>query len=149
MRNILVRFFIVFFVLLSLPLQAEQFQRFDDYEVHYILFNTQFLQPGIASKYGIERSKNTALVNVSVLKMNPDGTGVPVEAVVSGAAKNLMQQQKNLKFRTIKEQNAIYSLADLFISDREVLRFELIVKPEDTNKSYTIQFNQMTYIDRN
>ena len=58
---------------LSLPAAAERKQRFGELEVHYIAFNSSFLQPEIAAANQLVRSKcaqplaNAARVDASAL----------------------------------------------------------------------------------
>ena len=47
---------------------AEQFETFGDYTIHYSVFTTDVLSEEIAKSYGIARSKNRALLNISILK---------------------------------------------------------------------------------
>lgn len=69
---------------LSLPVLAEQVQRFGDLDVHYNVFNSSFLQPNVASAVGLVRSKAQGVINVV-----PMEKGKPVEAAVTGSAKDL------------------------------------------------------------
>ena len=69
---------------LSLPVLAEQVQRFGDLDVHYNVFNSSFLQPNVASAVGLVRSKAQGVINVV-----PMEKGKPVEASVTGSAKDL------------------------------------------------------------
>ena len=112
-------------LLFTLPALAERKQSVGDYEVHYIAFNSGFLQPDIAAAAGLVRSKTLGVVNVSVLK-----SGRPVSAQVSGAVKNLLGQDYPLTFRLLKEgDEAIYYLAQFPFESRETLRFNLNVQP--------------------
>ena len=83
--------------------QAEQMQKIGEYEVHYIVVPTTFLQPHIARQYGLTRSRNRALVNVSVLLNNK-----PVQAKITGEYKNLLSQIIPLSFSEVREGSAIY-----------------------------------------
>lgn len=67
---------------LSLPVLAEQVQRFGDLDVHYNVFNSSFLQPNVASAVGLVRSKAQGVINVV-----PMEKGKPVEASVTGSAR--------------------------------------------------------------
>lgn len=60
---------VVFILALSTAeIQAEQFKNFGDYTVHFSAFTTDILTPEVAKSYRIPRSKNRALLNISVLK---------------------------------------------------------------------------------
>ncbi|MFQ1046257.1 DUF4426 domain-containing protein, partial [Acinetobacter sp. NIOH-H-8] len=89
---------------LSLPVLAEQVQRFGDLDVHYHVFNSSFLQPNVASAVGRVRSKAQGVINVV-----PMEKGKPVEAAVTGSAKDLTGKVIPLEFRRVSEEGAIYN----------------------------------------
>ncbi len=125
-----------------LLLQAEQMQKFGDWEVHYILVPTTFLKPAIAEQYGIVRGRDRAYLNISVLDRDLD----PVSIGIDGTMTNLLGQQQDLEFREVREGSAIYYLTTIKYTDREVLRFEILVTPpEDSSK--TLKFQQQMYWD--
>ena len=101
---------------------AEQKAVFGEHELHYVVFNTTFLKPAIARRYGITRGRDKALVNVSIL----DGTGRAVAAPVAGKVTNLLGQEQTLPFRRFDEGEAIYYLATLTYEHLEALRFEIV-----------------------
>ncbi|EQM81194.1 DUF4426 domain-containing protein [Pseudomonas stutzeri] len=112
-------------LMLALPALAERKHSVGEHDVHYIAFNSSFLQPDIAAAAGLVRSKTQGVVNVSVLK-----AGKPVAAQVSGSVKNLLGQDYPLTFKQLKEgEEAIYYLAQFPFESREVLRFNLNVRP--------------------
>jgi len=112
-------------LLFALPALAERKQSVGDIDVHYIAFNSGFLQPDIAAATGLVRSKAQGVVNVSVLK-----SGKPVTAQVSGVVKNLLGQDYPLTFKQLKEgDEAIYYLAQFPFESQETLRFSLNVQP--------------------
>ena len=76
-------------LLFATPVAAEQFKDFGDVEVHYVVVNTLFLQPDVAARYGVVRSGDRAIVNLSVL----DQDGVALLGEVSGETINLLSQR--------------------------------------------------------
>jgi hypothetical protein len=114
---------------------------FGDLDVHYIAFNSGFLQPDIAAATGLVRSKSLGVVNIAVLK-----AGQPSDASVSGAVKNLLGQNYPLSFKQVKEGEAIYYLAQFPFEDREVLRFTINVKAGD-DVARSFDFNQEFFPD--
>ncbi len=126
-------------LLLAVPALAERKHSVGDYDVHYIAFNSGFLQPDIAAAAGLVRSKTQGVVNVSVLK-----AGKPAAAQVSGSVKNLLGQDYPLTFKQLKEgDEAIYYLAQFPFESREVLRFNLNVQPNGAapiNFDFTQEF---------
>ncbi len=112
-------------LLFAMPAWAERKHSVGEHDVHYIAFNSGFLQPDIAAAAGLVRSKTQGVVNVSVLK-----AGKPVAAQVSGAVRNLLGQDYPLTFKQLKEgDEAIYYLAQFPFDSRETLRFSLNVRP--------------------
>ncbi|MBF6624059.1 MAG: DUF4426 domain-containing protein [Pseudomonas stutzeri] len=112
-------------LLLAMPAWAERKHSFSEYDIHYIAFNSGFLQPEIASAAGLVRSKTQGVLNISVLK-----AGKPSAALVSGTVKNLLGQDRSLTFKQLKEgEDAIYYLAQFPFDSRETLRFSLTVQP--------------------
>ncbi|SEQ92451.1 protein of unknown function [Amphritea atlantica] len=126
---------------------AEQMVSHGDYMIHYNAFNSSFIEPDIASAYGIERSKTKGLLNISVLKKQADGTTKPVSAIVSGDVTNLISQRQTLKFMKIEETNALYYIGEYGFTDDQVLRFNLQVQPDPNQPAYTINFEQRFYVD--
>lgn len=121
---------------------AEQLKTFGDYTVHYNTFTTDMLTAEVARGYNINRSKSLALLNISVLKKVLDASVKPVRAKVVASATNLSAQLKNLEIREISDQGAIYYIAEIPISDRETLNFNVLVTPEGETNTYTVTFQQ-------
>lgn len=116
---------------------AEQFKRLGNWDVHYIVLNSTFLQPNIAKQYDIQRSKYNAFVNISVLDK---ASKAAQDVVVSGEAKDLLGNIKKLTFSQVKEQNAIYYLAQFPFDDNEMYRFS--VRVQHGNDTQTLKFQQ-------
>ena len=109
---------------------AENSKVFGDYVVHYNAFRSDTLSPEIAKAYELTRRNNRIIVNITVLKKVMGTTAKPVSATIAGNASNLTGQLKNLEFREIKEDTAIYYIAELKVSDGEFLKFKLNITPE-------------------
>ena len=140
-----VMLFTLLAVSIQAPLQAEQSKSFGDYVIHYNAFNTEMLQPEVAKQYGIKRSKNRVMYNITVLKKDDGPMGKPVEAEVSGHASNLNDQMKQLRPRKVVEGNAIYYIGDLPVTNQETLDFEFEVKPEGAKSPYHISFRRQFF----
>ncbi|WP_296061314.1 DUF4426 domain-containing protein [uncultured Amphritea sp.] len=126
---------------------AEQMVSHGDYMIHYNAFNSSFIQPDVASSYGIQRGKTKGLLNISVLKKQADGSTKPVSAMVSGDVTNLISQKQTLNFKKIEETGALYYIGDFGFTDDQVLRFNLQVQPDPNQPAYSINFEQRFYID--
>jgi len=136
-------YFILLF--LALPItsaNAEQYKEFGDYTVHYSTFTTDILSPAVAKAYRITRSKNRAMINVSVLKKVMGTTGAPSRAAVAATATNLNNQLREVEFREVKEEGAIYYLAELPVNNGETLNFSLDVTPEGKTAPYKFSFQE-------
>ena len=126
---------------LSLPALAERKQSYGDLDIHYIAFNSGFLQPEIAAAAGLVRSKTQGVVNISVLK-----AGTPSNASVSGQVKDLVGRSQPLTFKQVTEGEAIYYLAQFNFTQREVLRFTINVTAAD-GVAHSFDFNQEFFPD--
>lgn len=133
---------LIFATLLTSAAGAEQFETFGDYTVHYSAFTTDFLSVDIAKSYGITRSKNRALLNISILKKVLGTTGTPVHARVNVTATNLHAQVRELNVRELAEPGAVYYLAELPVSHGETLTFNVEVTPGDDKTPYNFSFQQ-------
>lgn len=121
---------------------AEQKKTLGDWDVHYIAFNTTILTPQIAKANNIVRSGKRALVNISVLDKR---TKEAQEIVISGSARNLLGTSKVLEFQQVNEGDAIYYLATVDYSDKEVLRFDIDI--QQGRMSQNLKFQQTMYVE--
>lgn len=132
-------------LILSLPSFAGQFVQIKNVEVHYSAFNSTFLTPKVARAYQLQRSGYNALLNISVLDISQAGKPA-ISATISGSAKNLLGQTKQLTFKEIKEQNAIYYIAELPITNEETFRFDIDVSA-GIKGAGKVKFNQKFYVE--
>jgi hypothetical protein len=115
--------------------------------VHFSAQSTDQLPPAVAREYNIVRSKNRAMLNVSVLR-KPDN--LPVAAEVSVNTVNLTGQLKNITMRKIEEPGdivAIYYIGDTTVANREVLVFDISIKPDGEETSSRVRFKRQFYSD--
>lgn len=127
------------------PLE-ESFRVFGNYDVHFNALRTDTLTPQIASSYGIQRSPNRVLLNVTILRKQADHTPrVPVDATVEVDAYNLNGQLKNLQMRRISEGEAIYYIGEVSISGTEILVFDISATPAGEATPLTVKFKREFY----
>jgi hypothetical protein len=126
----------------SATVSAEQKKQLGPWDVHYIAMPSTLIDPAIAQSYQLERSKFQGLVNISVLKTT-DQTAQQVK--ISGVAKNLLGQQKDLVFREVVEGKAIYYLAQLPYRNEERVTFTLQIQQDKLNQQ--LQFSHTFYVD--
>ena len=120
-------------------------ETFGQYTVHYQAVNSTFLTPEIAEQYDIVRSESRAFLNVAVLRNETDGSTTPVTATLEGVKHNLLQQSEAIDFAQVREGEAIYYIGQFDFSDREVLRFTLMVSPEGREPAHTIEWTTQLY----
>lgn len=124
----------------------EHVQEFGDYQVHYSVFNSSFLTPKVAKAYGIVRSNTLAVMNISVLKKQKDGTYKGVEADVSGDQYDLIRRDP-LDFQEVREQDAVYYLSTFEIQDRITIYFTVNVQVSPDEQPFKVEFTRMLYHD--
>ncbi|MGF1548300.1 MAG: DUF4426 domain-containing protein [Thiotrichales bacterium] len=100
-------------------------QKFGHYTLHYSAFNADFLSPQIAQAYGIQRSKNRGVLNVTLTEQSANALPKPVEAELSATAINVYQQVKPIKLRKLEDAGAVYYVAEFPVADQELLNFQI------------------------
>lgn len=108
---------------------SDSFTASGDYELHYNAFRTDQLSADIARSYGLERSKNKVLLNITVLHKQATGPAKPIDATVTVNARNLNGQTKDVQLRRIAEGEAIYYIGSAGISGTEILVFDISAVP--------------------
>ena len=137
-------------VLLSVPLSslAQQSQDFGEYVVHYNALNTNLIPPDVAKAYGIQRSPNRALLNVTVLKKVMDTPGTPVNAAVTANGTNLTGQRREIEINEIKDQGgAIYYIGQFPVHNMETYNFNIEVAMENEKEPLVVKFRQQFYTE--
>ncbi|NOR65917.1 MAG: DUF4426 domain-containing protein [Woeseiaceae bacterium] len=115
-----------------------------DHIVHFSAQSTDQLPPDVARAYGIVRSKNRAMLNVSVIK---EGTTVAVPADITVRTVNLAGQLKNVTMRKIEEQEAIYYIGETAVANHETLVFNISITPEGKTEASDVRFTREFYTD--
>ena len=133
------QFLFVFALMIGMAVSGEQSVELGDYTVHYSVIPSTLIPKETAERHGIVRGKNRALCNITVI----DSDGEPYETEITGEFKNLMGQTTKLKFKTVKESEAIYSLASFKYTDGENLKFEITAELPDGKESF--KFEQKVY----
>ena len=112
--------------------------------VHFSAQLTDQLPPEVARTYSIVRSKNRAMLNVSVIE---NGTNRPSTADVTVKTVNLTGQLKNVTMRMIQEQEAIYYIGETPVANQETLVFDISVRPEGVEEASDVRFKRQFYTD--
>ena len=112
--------------------------------IHFSAQSTDQLPTDVARAYNIIRSKNRAMLNVSIIEK---GTHKPVSGDVTVKTVNLTGQLKNVLMRKITEQEAIYYIGETPVANRETLVFDISVTPEGEDSPSTVRFKRQFYSD--
>jgi hypothetical protein len=123
---------------------GESMKDIGDHIVHFSAQSTDELPPEIARAYNIVRSKNRAMLTVSVVR-KPDNASVPANVAVKTV--NLTGQLKNVAMREIEEQDAIYYIGETAVANRETLIFDITVTPEGVTAPSEVRFKREFYTD--
>ncbi|MEJ2127568.1 MAG: DUF4426 domain-containing protein [Woeseiaceae bacterium] len=119
-------------------------QEIGDHVVHFNAMTTDQLTPEIARAYNFVRSKNRAMLNVSVVDAS---SKTSVAADVTVKAVNLTGQLKNVPMRKIEEQDAIYYIGEVAVANRETLIFDISVTPDGVDKPSEVRFKRQFFTD--
>ena len=120
------------------------FAEIGDHVVHFNALATDQLSADIAKVYNIVRSKNRAMLNVSVLGAE-DNKAVTADVVVKTS--NLTGQVKSVTMRQINEGDAIYYIGITPVANRETLIFDLSITPEGSSQAHEVRFQRQFYTD--
>lgn len=121
---------------------------FGKYIIHINAITTDQLPTEVARGYKISRSKNRAMLNVSVREKQGEAEQ-PVTALVSVIAKNLSSQLKSVTLNEITETDpiAIYYIGELPVSDKETIVFDIDVTPAGTTKPILVSYRQQFFTE--
>jgi hypothetical protein len=115
--------------------------------VHFSAQSTDQLPPAVAREYNIVRSKNRAMLNVSIIR---ESDSVPVGGAVTVKTVNLTGQLKNVTMRKIVEPGdvvAIYFIGETPVANRETLIFDISVQPDGEDAPSEVRFKRQFYTD--
>ena len=120
---------------------------FGDYVLHFNAQRTDRLTSEIASTYDIVRSKNRAMLNVSIIKKAEGSPGIPVSGAVSATATNLTGQLKNMTLKEIREGSAIYYIGETPVAHSETLIFSIDATPINESSRFSVRFQKQFFAD--
>jgi len=120
---------------------------FGDYVLHFNAQRTDRLTPEVASTYDIVRSKNRAMLNVSIIKKDDASPGIPVSGAVSATAANLTGQLKNMTLKEIREGSAIYYIGETQVAHSETLIFSIDATPINESSRFSVRFQKQFFAD--
>ncbi|MFT6217483.1 MAG: hypothetical protein ACJA2Y_000562 [Cycloclasticus pugetii] len=142
------KYFLLLLLLCPTLSTAENAYDFGDYIVYYNAFTADTLPPQMATAYGILRSRYKGVLNLSVQKKpHPGQLPQAVNADVKVTAVNRAGQLKTLESRRVAEGKAIYYLSEFRVSNKEVVTFNISLKPKGVIKPLELSFKQQFYVD--
>ena len=118
---------------------------FGAYVLHFNSMRTDKLQPEVASMYNISRSGDRVLLVVSIIKKSDDPQGVSVAGEVTATARNLLGQPKIVQIRQIDDAGVYYYIADMGITDKELLYFDVAATPAGENIELAVRFSRQFF----
>ena len=124
---------------------AQQMEKFGRFELYYSVVNTTFLDPKIASTYGIARGEKRAIINLAVRENLADGS-TSRAMKLQGRTWDLIQSQ-TLEFTEVREGDAIYYIAKFQFINEEWRFFEIDFRPTGGDQTYTFKFKHQLYIN--
>lgn len=129
--------------------EMSQNKSYDDgtHVIYFNAINSDFINADTAKENNIVRSKNKALVNLSIHKKNDDNTTTSVSANINDKVSNLTGQLKNVNWQKVTEGNAVYYIGLVGISNGETLIFEMEIIPENQNDPIPVRFQQRFFTD--
>ena len=129
---------------LALPLAAAaqpQSTEVGGYLVRHSALPSEFIPPDVARLYRQPRGPNIGLLNVSLTRPGPrENFGEPAGRI-TGTARNVIGHLSELKFREIREGEAVYYVATFPTSRSDVLRISLELTPKGASAPLKVQFD--------
>lgn len=128
----------------ALPLAAAaqpQSTEVGGYLVRHSALPSEFIPPDVARLYRQPRGPNIGLLNVSLTRPGQqENFGEPVPRL-TGTARNVIGHISELKFREIREGEAVYYVATFPTSRGDVLRISLELTPKGARAPLKVQFD--------
>lgn len=126
---------------------AEQSTRVGDVTIYHNAITADTLTPEVAKTYGIQRSRNRGVLNVSVIKEQAGTTGTPVRALVDVDIVDAGEQKTRIPLREIKEQGAVSYLGEFPVGNGQEIEFEIRVRLPGATAPTTIRTSQEFFTD--
>ncbi|MEC9416065.1 MAG: DUF4426 domain-containing protein [Pseudomonadota bacterium] len=114
-----------------------------EYTVYLNTSYTKDISNDIAIKYGIKKSDNRIMLNVSILK---NQSRKSAEGAITIDVTNLLGQKKAVKEMKVVENDSVSYAFFSDISNQETLIYNLSISPEE-NYSKKIQYTNKFFID--
>ena len=124
---------------------AENSTRAGGYAIHHNAMTTDTLLPSMARRYGIARSGNRGMINISVIEERRGTTGVSVPARVEVTLRRLIGRKERVPMREIRDRDAIYYIGLFGVVAGERVDFDISVIPEGRQRPLRARLTQEFY----
>ncbi|WP_297798093.1 DUF4426 domain-containing protein [uncultured Marinobacter sp.] len=132
---------------ISFQAHAAGAKDFGEYQVHYSVFPSTFLDPEVAKANNLTRSQGIGIVNIAIMREDESGGLTTVTGQVEGKALNDVQQPSFLAFRRIKEGEAVYFIAEYQYRNAELMTFQITARPSGAGTDLPIRFSHTLFND--
>ncbi len=132
-------------LLLATSAPAQQSQAFGPYELHYAVTNTTIIDPKVAAAYGLTRGRQRAILTLALREHLPDGSDVARPMQLKGRTWDLLQKTTDLEFQEVRENPAVYYIAEFKYLNEEWRHFEVYFRPEGVDETYTLKLKQQVF----
>jgi len=124
-------------------------RQFGDYTVYYNTLSTDILPAEVASAYGITRSRNRAMLNITLVETAEDGGhGIPVRARVNAATVHtLTNRYREITMQEITDGDAVYYIGTFPVRDEDRFQFQINIEPRGTELSWQLRFDRQFHVD--
>lgn len=133
-------------LLMFAQVQAGQ-EEFGDYQVHWSVFPSTFLDPEVARANNLQRSRGIGIINISIMTEGEHGQIQPVGGQVQGQVANDIQQVNFLAFRRIQEGDAVYFIAQYQHRPGDLMTFNITARPTGHNRDLQVRFSHTLFTD--
>jgi hypothetical protein len=132
----------------ALPAQAQQSERFGNYELHYSVLNSTFISPEVAAQYGITRGERRGLINIALREHLADGTAVNRAMILDAESWDLTGRRDPFDFIEIREGPAVYYIGEFKFLNREWRHFRVAFTPENGDQTFEVRFKRQLYTEQ-
>ncbi|AGY91354.1 hypothetical protein SPICUR_01675 [Spiribacter curvatus] len=129
-------------LLLAFPMivNAQQSDRFGEYEIHYSAIPTGMLNERVAREYGIVRSRTQGMVMVTILR-----NGEAVSGRVDILARDEDDELTEIGAQRVREDGWVSYVGTFPIEAGDAFTFEIEVNPHAGGEVYPVAFQQTFY----
>ncbi|WP_158700895.1 DUF4426 domain-containing protein [Phytohalomonas tamaricis] len=125
-----------------MPAYAENTDLGDGYQAYYQAMTTHALDADDARELNIIRSRNTALITISVRRNDNNGAYCTPEADINGTVTPEGGEAKPLLFETVRMKGNVYQLSTFTFRENMPMHVQIMVRPTAERQPTAIEFTQ-------